>query len=177
MEQYSRILQVVGYQNSGKSTLMEKVIKASSDLGWQVASIKHHGHHTAQKREGLLKDSERHEAAGAFMTAVEGGGSLQIHIKNQQWTLPKLVRLYEGFSPDVILVEGFKKEHYPKVVLLRGEEDLVLLEEVDQIVCAITWKPLIIDSLDFPIYNLTESDIYLEYILQKLSDDYGSRSI
>lgn len=177
VEQYCRILQVVGYQNSGKTTLTEKLIKASADKGWKVASIKHHGHNIAQKREGLLKDTERHEQAGAFMTAVEGGGSLQVHIKNQPWSLPKLLTLYEPFSPDIILVEGFKKERYPKVVLLRGEEDINLLQEVDHILCAVTWQPFTIDSLDYPIYNLTESDTYLEYILKKLSDNDGSTSI
>ncbi|WP_227939647.1 molybdopterin-guanine dinucleotide biosynthesis protein B [Alkalihalobacillus deserti] len=168
VERYCRILQVVGYQNSGKTTLMEKLIKGCSDRGWQVASIKHHGHNIAQKREGSLKDSERHEQAGAFLTAVEGGGSLQIHIKDQEWPLPKLIRLYESFSPDVILVEGFKKENYSKVVLLRGEEDIKLLREVDPILCAITWKPFKIESLDYPIYNLNESASYLEYILKEI---------
>lgn len=156
---------------------MENLIEKCTDQGWQVASIKHHGHNVAQKREGSLKDSQRHEQAGAFMTAVEGGGSLQIHIKNQEWSLAKLIQLYQSFSPDVILVEGFKKDNYPKVVLLRGEEDLKLLQEADEVLCAITWKPLKVESLNYPIYNLLESDMYLEFILRKLSDNNGSKSI
>ncbi|KMJ55521.1 molybdopterin-guanine dinucleotide biosynthesis protein B, partial [Bacillus sp. LL01] len=94
MEQYCPVLQVVGYQNSGKTTLMETLIQQCSALGKRVATIKHHGHHTPQKQESNLKDSERHQQAGAEITAVEGGGSLQIHIKNQSWPLDQMVSLY-----------------------------------------------------------------------------------
>lgn len=38
------ILQIVGYQNSGKTTLMEKLIQALTYEGMKVATIKHHGH-------------------------------------------------------------------------------------------------------------------------------------
>jgi molybdopterin-guanine dinucleotide biosynthesis protein B len=177
MEQHRRIIQVVGFQNSGKTTLMENLIKQCTLMGWQTASIKHHGHNKALKRENALKDSERHEQAGAFMTAVEGGGSLQLHIKQQTWDLQKLIQLYDQFSPDVILVEGFKKESYPKVVLIRGEEDLPLLDDVEQIVCVITWQPLRIESALYPVYHLNESTAYLNYIIKKLSDDNGSTPI
>ncbi len=81
LEQYCPILQVVGYQNSGKTTLMEKLIKKSADSGLHIASIKHHGHGGALKNEIAEKDSERHQKAGSAITAVEGGGSLQIQIK------------------------------------------------------------------------------------------------
>nr|WP_235820481.1 molybdopterin-guanine dinucleotide biosynthesis protein MobB [Halalkalibacter krulwichiae] len=149
---------------------MEKVIKECTSLGWDTATIKHHGHHTSLKKEIVLKDSERHEQAGASMTAVEGGGALQLHIKNQTWSLKKLILLYQHFSPDVILVEGFKKESYPKVVLIRGIEDVKLLEKLENIVCVITWKPVQLETRHYPIYNLDDSSDYLNYIIQKLSD-------
>ncbi|WP_332693926.1 molybdopterin-guanine dinucleotide biosynthesis protein B [Halalkalibacter lacteus] len=172
LERYCPILQVVGYQNSGKTTLMEKLITKSADQGLHVASIKHHGHQVAQKNEIRVKDSQRHQQAGATITAVEGGGSLQIHSKNQSWSLEKLLKLYEHFSPDLIFVEGYKKEQYPKVVLLRGEKDVVLLHEVTNILCAITWKPLSVTEVEFPIFDLEDSSSYVEFILQKLSDEY-----
>ncbi|WP_368505376.1 molybdopterin-guanine dinucleotide biosynthesis protein B [Alkalihalophilus sp. As8PL] len=172
MEQYCPVLQVVGYQNSGKTTLMEILIQRCSKAGKRVATIKHHGHHTPQKQESNLKDSERHQQAGAEVTAVEGGGSLQIHIKNQSWSLDQMVSLYKSFSPDLILVEGFKKEAYPKVVLLRDEKDLSLLHEASDIICAITWeKELKVREVDYPIYHLDDAVSYSEFILKKLSDD------
>ncbi|KHF39330.1 molybdopterin-guanine dinucleotide biosynthesis protein B [Halalkalibacter okhensis] len=173
LEQYCPILQVVGYQNSGKTTLMEALIKRCSESGLQVATIKHHGHTSPQRNESKLKDSERHMEAGADMTAVEGGGSLQLHIKNQTWSLEKMVKLYETFSPDILLVEGFKKEPYPKVVILRSEKDVDLLR-ASNIVCAITWKSLPDDQQDFPIFHVNDTPKSIEYILQKLSDEHES---
>ncbi len=40
---------------------------------------------------------------------------------------------------DTILIEGYKKENYPKVVLLRSAEDAELLHKVENIVAVITW--------------------------------------
>ncbi|MPU17873.1 molybdopterin-guanine dinucleotide biosynthesis protein MobB, partial [Acinetobacter baumannii] len=37
------ILQIVGYQNSGKTTLVEKVVYALAEQNMKVATIKHHG--------------------------------------------------------------------------------------------------------------------------------------
>ncbi|TWI59149.1 molybdopterin-guanine dinucleotide biosynthesis protein B [Halalkalibacter nanhaiisediminis] len=177
LEQYCPVIQVVGYQNSGKTTLLEKLIHKSAKSGIQVATIKHHGHGGEPKSQITLKDSERHEKAGAMMTAVEGGGSLHIQIKNQTWSLDKLLTLYESFSPDIIFVEGFKNEKYLKVVLLRSEEDLPLLSKVNNIMCVISWQPLQLSEKDYPFFNINETDKYMQYILQKLSDEYGTTFI
>jgi molybdopterin-guanine dinucleotide biosynthesis protein B len=152
---------------------MEKLIKNSADQGLIVASIKHHGHQAAQKNEIGVKDSQRHQHAGA----LEGGGSLQIHSKNQSWSLDKLLKLYKHFSPDRIFVEGFKKEQYPKVVLLRDKKDIALLQEVENIMCAITWKHLSVTEEGFPVFPLEDASSYVEFILQKLSDEHESTSI
>ena len=43
------ILQIVGYQNSGKTTLVEKIVHALAESEMKVATIKHHGHGGFQK--------------------------------------------------------------------------------------------------------------------------------
>lgn len=69
--QHRKILQIVGYQNSGKTTLMEQLIKRATTEGLRVGTIKHHGHGGVPMIEAS-KDSSRHELAGASVTAVEG---------------------------------------------------------------------------------------------------------
>lgn len=71
LEQHRKIIQIVGYQNSGKTTLMEQLIKHATKEGLRVGTIKHHGHGGAPV-ENLSKDSNRHEQAGARVSAVEG---------------------------------------------------------------------------------------------------------
>jgi len=158
VERHRPILQVVGFQNSGKTTLAEKLIKTGIELGLDVATIKHHGHNTPQKPEAGLKDSERHRQAGAAITAVEGGGSLQLHIQKQSWSLDGILALYEQFSPDLIVVEGYKKAPYPKLVLLRGEEDLELVQELTNVWAVITWQRLQLGPKPYPVFSLEEAD-------------------
>ena len=64
------ILQIVGYQNSGKTTLVEKIVHALAEIEMKVATIKHHGHggfpEVAQK---IAKDTVK---PGAVVSSVEG---------------------------------------------------------------------------------------------------------
>ena len=38
------ILQIVGFKNSGKTTLMQHTIQFLKSYGYTIATIKHHGH-------------------------------------------------------------------------------------------------------------------------------------
>lgn len=136
------VLQVVGFQNSGKTTLVEKLIKKAKQFDLRVGSIKHHGHGGPPDSSSELKDSHRHQQAGADVAGVEGGGILQLTANSKDWSLKKLIDFYQFFSPDVIFVEGYKKESYPKAVLIRSEEDLFLLSSLTNIICVISHVPL-----------------------------------
>lgn len=116
------ILQIVGYQNSGKTTLVEKIVHVLTESEMKVATIKHHGH--GGFPEVAQKDSERHRKAGAIVSSVEGAGLLSLSSLREEWSLQEIIRLYEFFEVDTILIEGYKQESYPKVVLLRSAETL-----------------------------------------------------
>lgn len=120
------LFQVVGYQNSGKTTLTLKLIEYLSARGLKVATVKHHGH--AGKPEVLeSKDSGRHISAGAAVSLVEGGGRILIQAEQKEWSLEEEIEMLTFFEPDVVLIEGYKHEKYPKAVILRDAEDLELL--------------------------------------------------
>ncbi|MNP63058.1 hypothetical protein D3C76_1584060 [compost metagenome] len=42
---------------------------------------------------------------------------------------------------DVVLVEGFKSEGYPKLAVIRYEEQLELLGRVDSLLAVASWLP------------------------------------
>lgn len=167
LEQYCPVIQIVGYQNSGKTTLVEKIIKRFTSENYHVATIKHHGHGGSLKKNEPLKDSERHLEAGARITTVEGSGELLMHVKEDQWTLDRLIDLHCFFNPDLIVVEGYKQENYPKVVLLRGEEDLPLVERMSNVLCIISWNDITVSESQ-PIFHISEQGSYLEFIFQKM---------
>lgn len=126
------VFQVVGYQNSGKTTLSLKLIQHLAAVGIKVATIKHHGH-GGKPDVKESKDSGRHIAAGAAVSVVEGEGRLLIQAEQEHWSLQDEIEMLNFFKPDVILIEGHKNEKYPKAVILRNEGDLELIVKLPNI--------------------------------------------
>ena len=168
MGQHRKILQIVGYQNSGKTTLMEQLITQATTEGFRVGTIKHHGHGGIPMIESS-KDSVRHEKAGASVTAVEGEGTLRMSIHQSNWQLADILAIYETFNMDMILIEGYKNEDYPKVVLLRQAEDESLLQKVSNIICVLYWPTYPLNKpLDYPAYSIQEEAKYMEVLMQEM---------
>ncbi|UYX51498.1 molybdopterin-guanine dinucleotide biosynthesis protein B [Bacillus thuringiensis] len=161
----SSILQIVGYQNSGKTTLVEKMVHALAEREIKVATIKHHGH--GGFPEVAQKDSERHRKAGAAVSSVEGAGLLSLSSLRDEWSLQEIIRLYEFFEVDTILIEGYKAEEYPKIVLLRSAEDAELLHKVENIAAVITWydAPSNVRE-EYKVFHITEEKLYIDWFLQ-----------
>lgn len=166
--QYQKILQVVGYQNSGKTTLIEQLIKAVKQDGYSVATIKHHGHGGTPDIDES-KDSARHEKAGAHISAVEGDGTLRMSIQQEEWSLANILAIYENFPIDLVLVEGYKKESFPKVVLVRKAEDAALLEQLENIRCVLYWAeyPGEIDA-GIPTFSIDDSEKYMAFLREEM---------
>ena len=163
------VLQIVGYQNSGKTTLAEKLIKVLTNEGVRVGTIKHHGH-GGYPELPLQKDSERHREAGAIVSAVEGDGLLSLSARSD-WSLEKIIRLYTCFEAEAIIVEGYKKEPYQKVVLLRSEEDASLLESVENVIAVITWDEVPeTQHENDKVFHITEDEEYINWLVQRMRD-------
>ena len=168
MGQHRKILQIVGYQNSGKTTLMEQLITQATTEGFRVGTIKHHGHGGIPMIESS-KDSIRHEKAGASVTAVEGEGTLRMSIHQSNWQLAEILAIYETFNMDIIFIEGYKNEDYPKVVLLRHAEDQSLLQKVTNIVCVLYWPTYPLNKpLDYPTFSFQEKAQYMDFLMQEM---------
>jgi molybdopterin-guanine dinucleotide biosynthesis adapter protein len=133
------VFQVVGYQNSGKTTITAKLIEDLVKKGLKTVTIKHHGH---GGRLAALpqKDTEKHLNAGALASIVEGDGSLMLQADNFYPSLEDQIELMKFFHPDVILIEGYKLKSFPKLLLLRDESDLSLLDTVSNVSAIVYWK-------------------------------------
>ncbi len=158
------IIQVVGYQDSGKTTLVEKIITHFSTVGLKVGSIKHHGHGGRPQALDENKDSYRHRQAGAAVTSVEGDGTLQLHIQKEKWNIEDILNLYAPMNLDIIVIEGFKQAPYPKIVLLRKKEDLELLNRLSNIIAVLTWFHCDeLNQLQYPVY-MVNSDCIIDWL-------------
>ncbi len=114
------ILCFVGRSNSGKTTLIERLIPELVRAGYRVATIKHAGHGFDLDTEG--KDSWRHKRAGASTVMVLSKGSLAMFSDvSDQIKVEELRDRFLDSSIDLIIAEGWKSEGYPKIVILRDQ--------------------------------------------------------
>ncbi|MDP4085014.1 MAG: molybdopterin-guanine dinucleotide biosynthesis protein B [Bacillota bacterium] len=133
------IFQIVGYQNSGKTTVVTKVINRLHTKGFKVVSIKHHGH-GGKPDVYEQKDSSRHIQFGAVASIVEGDGRLLLQSEQDTWSLNEKISLMKYFTPDLILIEGYKKEIFPKLIILKDEDEARELLKLDNIQFLLVWN-------------------------------------
>ncbi len=110
---------IVGWKNSGKTTLMVKLIETFTARGLKVAAVKHAHHGFDVDHEG--RDSFRYRAAGACTVAVSSAKRFAIMTElrgEREPTLAELVRHIEG--AEIVLVEGFKGERHNKLEVRRS---------------------------------------------------------
>lgn len=111
-----RIFGVTGWKNTGKTTLVERLVAEFVRRGWRMATVKHAHHDVDVDQPG--RDSWRHRVAGATEVAVVGGRRYAIMREQAEATLEEvLARL----SPcNLVLIEGYKREPHPKLEVRAG---------------------------------------------------------
>jgi len=119
------ILSIVGKSDSGKTTLIEKLVPELTRRGYRVATVKHDIHGFEVDREG--KDSWRHKQAGAHSVVISSPTKAALirdveRDMNLEEIREKLIR-----DVDLILSEGYKKDVQPKVEVFRKEKHKELL--------------------------------------------------
>ena len=119
------IISIVGKSDSGKTTLIEKLVPELTRRGYRVATVKHDIHGFEVDREG--KDSWRHKQAGAHTVVISSPNKVAL-IRDVAKDLT-LDEIRERWIQDVdlILSEGYKKDVQPKIEIFRKEKHKELL--------------------------------------------------
>jgi len=113
------IVSIVGKSKSGKTTLMEELIRELKSRGYRVGTIKHTPQGMTFDKSD--KDSWRHIQAGSESTVISSTDRVVL-IKpvTQALTLDEVAHLV-GEDCDIILTEGFKQDNAPKIEVHRRE--------------------------------------------------------
>lgn len=127
-----QIIQIVGYKNSGKTTLISNVIPILNNMNLRVAVIKHDVHGFESDIEDT--DTYKLRQAGAVATAITSPWRTAI-IEERETPLQELIQHFEDLQ--LIIVEGFKKEPLPKMVMISGVGDMELVRKLDQVVAVV----------------------------------------
>jgi molybdopterin-guanine dinucleotide biosynthesis protein B len=119
------IISIVGKSDSGKTTLIEKLVPELTRRGYRVATVKHDVHGFEVDREG--KDSWRHKQAGAHTVIISSPQKIAlIRDVEKDSTLDEIRRRWVQ-DVDLLLSEGYKKDVQPKIEVFREEKHKKLL--------------------------------------------------
>jgi len=145
------IVSIVGKSKSGKTTLMEELIRDLKSRGYRVGTVKH-------TPQGMTfdepdKDSWRHIQAGSEVAVISSPDKVVL-IKPvaQALTLDEIVHLI-GEDCDIILAEGFKQGSAPKIEVHRREVGPPL-SAVKKLIAIATDEPLETKTRQFSLQDI-----------------------
>jgi len=157
---FSPTFGVVGWKNSGKTTMTARLIGELTGRGLRVASIKHAHHGLLMDPDGT--DSAKHRAAGAAQVAVTSGARWAIMTErlcpaaagatasDLSAAAEQLDAMRRRLDPaDVVVVEGFKQAPIPKLEVRRltAKDTTPLLGAIDGVVAIAADHPIAPGSL------------------------------
>ncbi len=133
------VLSVVGYSNSGKTTLVEKLIRELKKRGYRVAVVKHHHRDFEIDRPG--KDTWRHAAAGADTVVLAGPRKIAVIERLQaERTLDEIAARLKDVH--LIITEGYKKDQHPKIEVFRSAVHRQIITPVNELLAIASDVPL-----------------------------------
>lgn len=127
-----KTLHIVGFKNSGKTTLIARWVRLIKAQGLTVAVLKHHGHHVPLDMPDSETDAMQFFESGAEVSVVAGAGAVQL-MMNSQPDFRRMKEIAALENPAVLLIEGYKEENGEKVLLLRNEQDWIDLHHLSTI--------------------------------------------
>ncbi|MHB1679605.1 MAG: molybdopterin-guanine dinucleotide biosynthesis protein B [bacterium] len=175
----------IAKSGTGKTTLIEKLIKILAEKKYKVSSIKHTDHKFEADIKG--KDSWRHKHAGAFSTMLLSDDSMAFFSEVKRFDvfndtpdnsdnggnndiIGSLIQKF-FYGSDILIVEGFKDVSIPKVELFRKELNPELqLKYANDDNCILVCGDVLIDNLKKPQIDINESDkiaVFLEKFIKK----------
>ncbi len=149
-----RRIHLIGHSGHGKTTLAEALIAHWTAAGLRVGSIKHTGHIHELDTPG--KDSWRFRQAGGCPVTIVAGDRLALHLPLASDVDPYALLAEQYATCDLVLVEGHREAHAPKVEVWRAAVGGVpLAAERNDVSAIITDDD---PHLDLPRWSRTDLD-------------------
>lgn len=150
---------------TGKTTLLKQLIPLLKQQGLRVGLIKRSHHDFEIDHPG--KDSYELRQAGASPVMLSAAGRRALiteHPEDRERTLNEELAYFDQSGVDLILVEGFKHEPFPKIELCRVERGKPVLYRDDPWVIAIAIDQPLSETLPIPQLNLNDPDTLCHFI-------------
>jgi cyclic pyranopterin monophosphate synthase len=161
---------VAAQSETGKTTILEKLIPELKNRGLRVATLKGNLRHYDIDTPG--KDSWRFARAGAEVTGLTTPeGYLLIGSAGQENGTAAAARLLQDF--DLILVEGNKKSPYPKIEVVRSDINCEPLLPSHTVAVLSDCDDL---QIDLPILKIDDINALANFIEQRFFGSYPDSS-
>jgi len=169
-----KIFGMVGWRDSGKTTLMENLLPELIQRGLEVSTIKHTHHgFDIDKPE---KDSYKHRNAGArevlVTSSVRWALMHELHGDPEEAVEAMIARME---PVDLLLIEGFKKNEHKKMEIHRPSKGRPLLCQDDpNIVMVASDGPL--PEVSLPVLDLGDTPAIADFIIKycRLAEGAGN---
>lgn len=159
-----RIIGLAGWSGSGKTTLITKVLPVLIGRGLKVSTLKHAHHGFDLDKPG--KDSFMHRASGATEVIISSERRWAVLHElrgEEEWDLPAL--LSKASPVDLILVEGFKREPFPKLEIFRKENGKPLLHPDDPHIIAVA-SDAPVSEAKVPVIDLNNIQVVADILFK-----------
>ncbi len=163
------VLGIAAYSGTGKTTLLRKILPQLRAQGLRVAVIKHAHHSFDTDVPG--KDSYELRKAGATQMLVASRHRWALISEMGDVSEPRLDELLPHLDHrnlDLILVEGFKTEMFPKIELHRPSLGHPLLYTLDRTIIAIASDALLTPSRNIEVLDLNRPEQITDFILRQV---------
>lgn len=158
-----KIFGIVGWKNSGKTGLMERLVAEINARGLSVSTIKHAHHSFDVDQPG--RDSFRHRSAGAQEVLLCSGNRWALMHELRDQDEPAFEFLLEKLEPvDLVLIEGYKKETHSKIECYRAEVCDEMRARSDDTICAVA-TDCDVGQLELPLLDLNDTNAIADFIL------------
>ncbi len=144
------VVSIVGRSQSGKTTLIEKLIPEFKKRGISIGTIKHSHHKPDIDRSG--KDSSRHKAAGADVVIFHSPGKIAMVRDDHKGELDSLLTYFNHV--DLVITEGYKTGSKPKIEIVRSaRHSEPLLKDDKHLIAVVTDVDL---RVNVPIFGFED---------------------
>lgn len=165
-----QVIGIVGWKNSGKTTLVVELVRILSEKGLRVSTIKHAHHAFDIDHPG--KDSHMHREAGAVDVIVSSGARWAHMHELRGQAEPELSDLLPRLSgADLVIVEGFKRDPHKKIEVIPPDFDGELLALSDPDVIALASDATDLPKVDIPVLPRSEPQQVADFITGHLGLD------
>ena len=147
------VVSIVGKSDSGKTTVMEGLIRELTARGWRVATVKHHVHEVDIDVPG--KDSWRHARAGAEVAMISSPTQFAVVRRvERERSLDEIEATAAGAGCDILVTEGFKRAGSVRIEVSRSARSDELISSAEELFALVTDGAY--DVGDVPVLGLDD---------------------